>query len=155
MATPMLGRSGTAQRASVRTSISGAPGPEARFSFHPPALIALIALLAHLKFGKPSAGMPSPYNERAYASLPPPRQDDQLSNLIILTIFVKQRTYLAPPPSAGSPNLKTDPKISNFTKWLNRLHTTRWGNLIPASLQREVHPTHCALDGERLHHPTT
>ncbi len=30
--------------------------------------------------------------------------------LIILIIFVKQRTYLAPPHSAGPPNLKKDLK---------------------------------------------
>jgi hypothetical protein len=35
-------------------------------------------------------------------------------NLIILIIFVKQTTYWPPPPSAGSPNLKKDLKISNF-----------------------------------------
>jgi hypothetical protein len=48
--------------------------------------------------------------------LPPPRQDDQINLiiLIILIIFVKQRTYLTPHPSARSPNLKKDLKLSNF-----------------------------------------
>ena len=52
-----------------------------------------------------------------YAPWPPSRQDDQIINLIILIIliiFVKQRTYLAPPPFAGSPNVKKHLKISNF-----------------------------------------
>ena len=111
----MLGRSGLAASFSPDIHLPGATGPEARFSFHPSALIALIALLAHLKFGKPSPGTPSPQNERAYAPLPPPKQDDQLINLIILIIFVKQRTYLARPPPLGPPNPKNDPKISNFT----------------------------------------
>jgi hypothetical protein len=54
-----------------------------------------------------------PLNERAYAPLPPPRQGDQLINLItliILIIFVKQRTYLARPPPAEPPNLKRTQK---------------------------------------------
>jgi hypothetical protein len=94
----MLGRSGLPGRSELQPGhpSPGAIRPEAPLSFHPSALIALIALLAHLKFGKPSPGTVS-----AYAPLPPPRQDDQLINLIILIIliiFVKQRTYLARPP---------------------------------------------------------
>jgi hypothetical protein len=56
MRTPMLGRSGLPRRSELQ---SGHPSPwshrpEARFSFHPSGLIALIALLARLKFGEPS-----------------------------------------------------------------------------------------------------
>ena len=54
----MLGRSGLPGRSELQPGHPslGATGPEARFSFHPSGLIALIALLAHLKFGKPSPG---------------------------------------------------------------------------------------------------
>jgi hypothetical protein len=44
------------------------------------------------------------------ARLPPPRQDDQLIDLIILIIFVKQRTYLATPHPAERQNLKRTQK---------------------------------------------
>ena len=54
----MLGRSGLPGRSELQSGHPSprATGPEARFSFHPSALIALIALLAHVKFGKPSPG---------------------------------------------------------------------------------------------------
>jgi hypothetical protein len=51
----MLGRSGLPGRSELQPGrpSPGAIGPEALFSFHPSALISL---LAHLKFGKPSPG---------------------------------------------------------------------------------------------------
>jgi hypothetical protein len=74
----MLGRSGLPGRSELQPGhpSPGAIGPEAPFSFHPSALIALIALLAHLNLANHPLA-PSPSNERAYAPLPPPRQDDQ------------------------------------------------------------------------------
>ena len=54
----MLGRSGLPGRSELQPGhpFPGATGPEARFSFHPSALIALIALRAHLNLANHPLG---------------------------------------------------------------------------------------------------
>jgi hypothetical protein len=66
----------------------------------------------------------------AHTPLPPPRQDDQLINLIILIVFVKQRTYLARPPPLSRQTSK-GPKNIKFYKWLNRLRPDEIGRPNP------------------------